>query len=250
MNDFVQSFDERLQEIEAYLTLLEALETQVQQGPPRIGATGPTITVQQQRILYSSVYLQLYNLVESTITGCVEAVSIAIAETGSWLPGDLSINLRREWVRFTARTHTELNYENRLEAALSLCEHLLQTLPVTFLKVERGGGGNWDDTSIQDVSTRMGFPLRVSKDVYSSVKRPFRNEQSSLTFIKNLRNSLAHGSLSFAECGEGVTVSELRDLKERTALYLREVVASFKDSIDAYEFLLPERRPAGGGVST
>jgi hypothetical protein len=96
----------------------------------------------------------------------------------------------------------------------------------------------------------MGFPLRVSKDVYSSVKRPFRNEQSSLTFIKNLRNSLAHGSLSFAECGEGVTVSELRDLKERTALYLREVVASFKDSIDAYEFLLPERRPAGGGVST
>src|SRR4051812_30680386 len=111
MNDFVQTFEDRLQEIETYLDLLDALEKQVQQGLPRIGQTGPTITVQQQRILYSSVYLQLYNLVEATITRCIDAVSVAIAEKGSWLPSDLSISVRREWVRAIARTHTDLNYE-------------------------------------------------------------------------------------------------------------------------------------------
>jgi len=245
MNDFVQAFEERLQEIETYLDLLEALEKQIQQRRPRFGENGPIITVQQQRILYSSVYLQLYNLVEATVTRCIEGISTAVVERGPWLPSDLSIKIRREWVRYIARTHTELNYENRLDGALSLCDHLVQALPVLTFKVEKGGGGNWDDNMIQDISTRLGLSLKISSDVYSDVKRPFRNEQGSLTFIKSLRNDLAHGSLSFAECGEGITVSELRDLKERTALYLREVVASFQAAIDAYEFLLPERRPEG-----
>lgn len=243
MNDFVQAFEDRLQEIETYLDLLSALEKQVQDGPPRIGENGPAITVQQQRILYSSVYLQLYNLVEATVTHCLEAVSASITEHGSWFPGDLSVNLRREWVRFIARTHTELNYEKRLDSALTLCEHLVQTLPISDFKVEKGAGGSWDDLSIQDISTRIGFSLHISRDVYSAVKRPFRNDQGPLSFIKSLRNSLAHGTLSFAECGEGVVVSDLRELKEHTAKYLREVVFSFKTSIDSHEFLLPERRP-------
>jgi hypothetical protein len=250
MSDFVQSFNERLQEIETYLDLLGALEQQVQQGPPTIGGTGPVITVQQQRILYSSVYLQLYNLVESTVSRCVEAFSNAVIEKGPWLPSDLSANLRREWVRCIARTHTELNYENRLTAALELCEHMVQALPVSAFKVEKGGGGNWDDRSIQDISTRLGLSLRVNQDTYRAVKRPFRNDQGPLVFIRNLRNELAHGSLSFAECGEGVTVNELRELKERTSLYLSEVVASFKASINAYEFLLPDKRPNNPGIST
>ena len=55
----LEAFEERLQEIDAYLDLLDAIQHQAQTGPPKIGDV--TITTQQQRILYSSVYLQLYN---------------------------------------------------------------------------------------------------------------------------------------------------------------------------------------------
>lgn len=243
MENLLETFEERLREIESYLQLLEAIERQVRSGPPRLGRDGPLITADQQKILYSSVYLQLYNLIEATITRCVDRVCTAAAE--GWLPGDLSTHLRREWVRFTARTHVELNYENRLKHAFALFEELAQASPVSKLKIEKTGG-NWDDDEIESIARRIGFSLRISQPVYRGIKQPIRNDKGPLALIKELRNDLAHGSISFVECGDGATVADLRVLADKTAGYLREVVTSFTDAIAAYEFLIPERRPLAG----
>lgn len=244
MDPLTQPFEERLQEIETYLDLLEALERQVQEGFPKIG--GVAITSQQQKILYSSVYLQLYNLVEATVTWCVDAVCAAAAHGGRWKPADLSDALRREWVRYMARTHVDLNHENRLECAVTLCDSLIQALPVLAWSVEKGRGGNWDEDEIKTIARRLGFDLQISKEVYTGIKRPIRDDKGSLALVRDLRNRLAHGSLSFSECGAGVTVPDLRNLKERTADYLREVVAAFRAHIDTHGFLVAARRPAGG----
>ena len=241
MNELRTAFDERLYEVEEYLAFLSALEQVVSEGTPRIGST--VVTVEQQRILYSGVFLQLYNLVEATVNRCVNAIAEAAASGEKWTPGDLSDQVRKEWVRFTARTHIDLNYHHRLEAAINLCDRLIQVLPVSHFAIQVGGGGNWDENEIETISTRLGFELQISSDVYSRIKRHFRNENGALASIKYYRNSLAHGSLSFAECGDGLTVRELIDLKDATANYLREVVLSFESAIDRYEFLLPERRP-------
>jgi hypothetical protein len=234
-----QTFEERLQEIEAYLDLLEALERQVQTGPPTIG--GATITAQQQKILYSCVFLQLYNLVEATVTWCVNAVCEAASEQGRWKPSDLTSKLRREWVRATAHTHIELTEENRLDCAVELCELLIQSTPILNFTVARRG--NWDDQEIQSITTRLGCELQISADALKGIKRHIRDDKGALALIRDLRNRLGHGSLSFSECGDGMTVPDLRDLKQRTALYLREVVAGFRAYIDSYEFLIPGRRP-------
>jgi len=237
----LEVFEERLQEIEVYLDFLGALERQIQEGPPKLG--GAPITAQQQKILYSSVYLQLYNLVEATITRCMDAVSAAAAGNGRWFPGDLTAELRREWVRASARTHANLTAEKRLKSAIELCELLVRALPLPKWKVERGQRGNWDDEEIRAIAKRLGLDLRISKEVYAGVKQHFRDERGPLSLVKDLRNRLAHGDVSFAECGEGVTVSDLRDLKDRTASYLAEVIAAFRTYIDGYEFLIPQRRP-------
>ena len=237
-----QIFEERLQEIEAYLDLLEALERQVRTGPPIIGGT--TITTQQQKILYSCVYLQLYNLVEATVTWCIDAVCTAAADNKRWRPSDLSEDLRREWVRSTARTHlSDLNTEHRLQSAVHLCNHLIQALPISEWEIERGQGGNWDDNTIKSITDRLGCQLQISREVLEGIKRPIRDDKGPLTLVKDLRNRLAHGSLSFVECGDNVTVHDLKEIKDRTVLYLREVVAAFSTYINTYGFLHPGRRP-------
>jgi len=242
IDNFIQGFEERLLEIEAYLDFLEAIDEQVQQGTPQLGGNGAIITPQQQKILYSSVYLQLYNLVESTVTKCLDAISKYVVNN-SLRPDDLSIELRKEWVRCIARTHTDLNYENRLESAMNLCNYFLNTLPISedFI-LEKGGGGNWDDQEILKLSRRLGLSLRITTEVYNDVKRPIRNDMGTLALIKDYRNKLAHGSLSFAECGENTTAHELRQLTNRVALYMKEVVVFFQSSMDTSKLLAPERR--------
>lgn len=244
MPRLLEPFEERLAEVEAYISFLTVMETQARSGPPKLEGAEHPISTQQQKILYASVYLQLYNLVESTITKCIESVAAAAQEQMRWQPGDLTLPLRREWVRASARTHIDLTPDHRLNSALSMCDQLVAAAPVADFSVEKGGGGNWDDYAIEAISLRLGFTLQVSSAAYSGIKRPIRNDLGALGVVKDFRNRLAHGSISFTECAENETVAGLTDLKERTVNYLREVVQRFDSYIDQFEFIVPERRPA------
>lgn len=240
----LEVFEERLQEITDYLAFLDLVQQQVQAGAPRVGDSDVPITATQQKILCSSVYLQLYNLVEATITRCIEAVSEAAMGEGRWKPHDLSAILRREWVRHTARTHDELNVDNRLTSAVAMCEQVIQSMPINDFQIEKGGGGNWDDNEIENfVRARLGLTLNIAGPIYTDIKRHVCNDKGTMEWIKSRRNDLAHGSLSFAECGANTTVSELRLLADRTANYLREVVVQVSEFIDASEFLIANSRP-------
>lgn len=240
-----QLFEERIQEIDAFIDLLEALDRQSQTSPPIIG--GSVITAKQQKMLFASVYLQLYNLVEATATLCVTSVAKATTHGSAWSPGQLDAPIRREWVRTSARTHVILNQDNRLESAWDFCELLLQNRPVADWEIDKGGGGNWDVAAIEAICARIGCTLNITPSVAIAVKRHFRDDKNALAFVKDLRNKLAHGSISFEQSGENVTVTDLKDLKQRTVNYLRQVVQSFKQYVDDCCYLDINFRQVAGG---
>lgn len=241
MGPLHEAFEERLQEIDAYLKLLDSLERQATEGTPTIG--GEAITTQQQRIMYSSVYLQLYNLVEATVTWCLQAICEASSADQRWKPSDLSNELRVEWVRTMAKTHVSRQPDGRLKDAVNLCDNLVRMLPVSEWKFDRRNSGSWDDLAIEKITSKIGCPVSFSTQVKTDVKRKVANDKGILGVIKERRNRLAHGDLSFTECGENVTVNDLRIFKETTASYLREVVVAISNYIAEFGFLVEAVRP-------
>ncbi|GFZ81003.1 MAE_28990/MAE_18760 family HEPN-like nuclease [Nesterenkonia alkaliphila] len=226
-------FEERFAEIRTYLELLEEVDRASADGAPRLKRTDAKISPEQKRILNSSLYLQLYNLVEATVSRCLDGVAAAVA-ADQMKPNELAPALRREWVRSTARTHiVDLKPEKRLEAALAMCEHLVGQLPIENFSIDPGGGGNWDDSAIEKLSNRFGCNLSISEDVSTAAKRHIRDDMGALKLVKDRRNGLAHGSLSFVDCSDGVTVSELQKTVEAVGDYLEEVVKSFAGFIQS-----------------
>ncbi|MFJ2009848.1 MAE_28990/MAE_18760 family HEPN-like nuclease [Streptomyces globisporus] len=244
--DLIVFFDERFSEVDAYLELLEQVEKVARSGPPRLAESEYPITAPQQKILYSSVYLQLYNLVEATMARCVTEITKAAAASQKWQPHELSDELRQEWVRTSARTHADMAPDNRLKYALQMTDHLVNQLPITTFEIEVGGGGNWDDEAIHDMAKRLGCQISISGTVLAGVKRVRRDGMGTMKLVKNRRNSLAHGSISFVDCADGIIARELREMSQQVEKYLREVIACFADYIDSYIFLRPEIRPNGG----
>lgn len=244
MHQLLVAFMERKAQVVAYVEFLRVLEEAARSGPPKIAEVNVVITVEQQRILYASLYLQLYNLVESTMSTCIDSVSQAASDQARWMPHNLCIELRQEWVRSIARTHVDLTPEHRLTSAMELCQVFVGSLPIRQFAVEKGGGGNWDDFSIEAISPRLGLTLNIPRAVYSAVKRPVKDDKGVLEIVKKYRNSLAHGSISFVECAEDTSVSELIDISERVCNYMEEVVNAFVSYIEGYFFLVPAARPA------
>ncbi|EIC21995.1 MAE_28990/MAE_18760 family HEPN-like nuclease [Thiorhodovibrio frisius] len=243
MSTLAVSFLERKAEVKAYLDFLSVMEQQTKQGPPRFEGAEHPITVEQQRILYSTVYLQLYNLVEATISLCIQEVTDATKNNVACTPNDLNDDLRREWVRAIARTHEPLTPDNRLKHALLLCDHLVSALPINSFDLDKAGGGNWDDSAIELMTKRLGFRLRIGRPIYKAIKRHIRDDMGPLALVKNLRNRLAHGSISFVECSENETFLGLQNLANSTLNYLEAVVGCFDKYIEGHEYLLPDRRP-------
>ncbi len=225
--DLPKFFAERNQEIEDYLKFLTNVEEAARLGPPKFQGTGAAITPVQKKILSSGLYVQLYNLIEATVLQCLASIASELEEA-ECIPSQFSAKLRAEWVRSMARTHEgSLSSDHRLQAALELCEQLLQKLPVTRFEINVGGGGNWDDHSIEDICKRVGCDLALSPDVRMAVKRHMRDDMGALKLVKDRRNQLAHGKVSFVECSDDVTVGELKELAESVSNYLGELVESF-----------------------
>ncbi|HLO98063.1 MAG TPA: MAE_28990/MAE_18760 family HEPN-like nuclease [Fimbriimonas sp.] len=231
------SFEERKIEILSYLDLVEGLEEMIKNGCTVIqgGSRSCSLSPDQQRMLYAGVYIQLYNLIESTVTLLLNELEATVSGDGTWDARALTDKMRREWIKSIVADKEELQAnDTRLTRAIQLSDHFIGNCPLKF-RVPRGGGGNWNDEAVSELATRLGVTLTFPSE--ATVKRFVRNGQTAMKLVTTYRNKLAHGQITFGECGADHDVSELRNTAAVVFEYLERMLSVFTDFIDNKEFL-------------
>ncbi|WP_418139182.1 MAE_28990/MAE_18760 family HEPN-like nuclease [Oceanimonas smirnovii] len=227
------TFNDRVSDIDSYFDLVKNIEIAVGSGGANINVNGASYRIrpEQQKIMYSGIYLHLYNLIESTVSQLLEAVE---RHASNNINGDvrlLSEDMRKLYVKSVANPN-EASYNKRLENALELVEQVLSVRPLS-LKIPLGGGGNWDYKEIKKISKSIGVNIELPHTVKSEMERPIRNDKGPLRLIKEVRNDLAHGSLSFTECGENHVSRDFENLINIVKKYLEHVIDSYEDFIES-----------------
>jgi len=232
-------FAERKAEIESYIELIRELESSLMQGLPIIESNGNQYRISplQQKILSAGVFLHLYNLIEATICSIIEEIELVSAKECVDAM-KLSSKMRELWIRAAAKTHEDISGKKRLDHAIVLCNQLIGKSALK-IEISKGGGGNWDDLEIENLAGKIGITLNIPQDVYASVKRHLRNEKGALRVVRDFRNGLAHGSLSFAECGDGHSAKDLNSLYLIVMNYLEAIINTFGAYLTSKGFLEP-----------
>jgi len=232
------TYNERVSDIEAHFELIKNISDAIGGGGAKFPVNNGqyTITIQQQKILFSSTYLQLYNLVESTVNQLLGAVS---RHTQNGINSDLtklSDKIRDLYLKHMLPLEASLTPEKRLEHAIKLLHQAVGTEQVK-ITIPRGGGGSWDSLAIRHLNGRIGVELALPATIEEKLHRHFRDEKGPLQYIKDVRNALGHGDTSFADCGAGHSYSEFRALIDIVKEYLELLMDAYEQYINNQQYL-------------
>ena len=224
MNTVTADFEKRVKEIEVYFRHLETIE---EKGGKLSVATARGRSLRSMdpelvKVLKANMFLLLYNLVESSVRQSLAEVFDTI--TSENMPyADASDHIKTIWI---SKGHSKFKNKS--------AEQIFQTLASLaqdIVKIEFGdgviSGGNLDGRKIRELSDVYGFSCAVHRNAKNGVK---------LYEVKKHRNNLAHGLVSFSECGRNYTVSDLRQAKHEVVMYLRGILRNISRYLDEKQF--------------
>lgn len=258
-------FNDRKNEIESYIQLLEHVDATMQKGAIVLSIRRESrdvqntearkeeyvITPTQQKIMFSCLYLQLYNLIESTVLACISLLEKEIRgiSVQNWLKlnNDLRQELIRSWAKQKNTNTVDANHSHAIQELVDNMLRSNNTLP--FFIDKRRNGGNWSDKEIEDFAQSIGMKLNINSEVFTSVKTHIVNKKeknamynnfAGLGLIKHFRNELTHGEVSFVQCGERLSLTELKNITNIVFNYLQDVISCFINFIDNKKYYVEQ----------
>ncbi len=232
---------ERLSEIESYYEFISQIDTSMLNGGAIISSRFNRnfeykISPTQQKILYSSVYLMLYNLVESTMSKLIDAVERHVNATISGKVTTLTRHMRDIYINSVTEPSKLLSHEEKMNKAKMLFDQILG-FQEAWVTVDKGGGGNWGCLEIDSFNKKIGLRADISPEIKRRLMAKRKNDMSSLELIRYIRNKLAHGELSFSDCGAEDYASEFRCLIDIIKDFFNGILSSYERYIDKKEFI-------------
>jgi len=221
MQNLLADLDDRKSELEGYLNLIQFLDSSTVITNEK--NTKFHVNNHLLKTSKGTVYIILYNLIESTMREAVVKIHEKISVAGVSFD-KLRLELQKKIIQRAKKNNTPLlEMLNQLGGNISLNIHN------AALKKEDLFSGNIDRKEIKTVASIYGF-----NDItdYQKTKNGMH-----LDSIKENRNDLAHGNKTFSDVGSNKNVSELKELCDEVISFMYEIFDNMIDSVESKKYL-------------
>lgn len=219
-------FEKRVKEIDLFFKHLQNLETDgaLLYFPNRTKRKTQSHDTELIKVFKANVFLLLYNLAESSIKqSLVEMYDKISSDNLSY--SEVIDEIKKIWI---AQKHD--NFRNKGTENIFI---VLGQLADDIIDIEFDSAkiisGNIDGRKIREFSTKYGFSDRTHRNA---------NNGNKLHQVKTQRNNLAHGNISFAECGRNYSVEQLSQTKKEVIMYLRSILRNIQKYLDERKYAI------------
>ncbi|MGL4391885.1 MAG: MAE_28990/MAE_18760 family HEPN-like nuclease [Fusobacteriaceae bacterium] len=164
------------------------------------------------RILKSNFLLMLYNLVEATIMKGIEEIYEKIKD-GSHSYNSLIVELQKIWLDHNSTNlfNNSLDKNGHSKGFKNVVDEIILNHSMIFNRKMIGINGNLDDNVIKKICDRHKIRYKVP-------------QAEKLEIVKNARNNLAHGLVSFSECSSNLTLNDLDKIQNEVFQFIEKII--------------------------
>lgn len=238
IDSFKEVYNTRKEEICGFIEVLKFLqrmkqEKETDEGISKFdkffhGNVGISLSYQSfTNILKSNVSLMLYNLIEFTVTNLMECIYDKI-KLNNLSYTDVNELIRKLWTKTILKSTNDpnANFNTFVRKNEEIINKIINNKVVELKARDTLPAGNLDGVTIKETFKEHGITVNTSSSNY----RP-----DILEAIKDKRNNLAHGAVSFVEALRDDTISDIEQNEKFIVNFLEEVICSVS------QYLLEEK---------
>lgn len=171
--------------------------------------------------LKANGFLLLYNMVEATVRLAIGSIRDFIESQGHSFD-DLHGSMRS----FLA---SQMSNDGVRGMVMKSPHPVGKAILIAGFDAGRLLGGNIHHDTLQNIGKKFGFSVETDPALTKGGKR--------LTEVKEKRNQLAHGHLSFIECGRDTPIDEIIEIKGEVIHYLTQILANIEAYLTNKQYL-------------
>lgn len=225
MQATIDTFNERIAEIDLYYSALDELY----QSKRTINNGEKYFEDDFLKILKSNALLMIYNLVESTIMSGILEIYASFSQHGITYKM-VRKEIQEIWFsfKFNQVYDKSAHYHSYRDKASEIITSILSDDTLALDRKAASISGNLDANKIRIICQDHGIRFNLGRQCRGGIV---------LSDVKDKRNNLAHGTISFVECGRNYSVVDLTKIKNETVLFLNDILAGMQDYYDNQLYL-------------
>lgn len=182
------------------------------------------------KILKSNLLLMIYNLVESTVMGGILEIYDQLKSNG-YTYNDVREEIKKIWFEFKFSEVYDKNahFNSYRDKAADIISSIINGDVLELNRKATDISGNLDADKIRIICQNHGIHYTLESECKGG---------HVLKDVKDKRNDLAHGTLSFEECGRNYSLTDLEEIKNQTLVFLRDILDGMNEYYISKSYLV------------